>query len=323
MDASPSELAQARDRAYALFARLFQKGLTADLLPLVTEIPELADDAHLKNYDADRAGADHYELFGFNVFPYASVFLDESATLGGRVTQNILSVYHKSGFDVPLESESADHIALQLQFLAFLSAAEGEALEDGLVQVALSINQLQRQFMDEHLLTWLPAFVLAIRQQQDVFHSNLADLTLEMVLHHRADLGNDLLAPETSFSLPPAPDLLADQKTGLKEIAAYLVIPAYSGLYLSRRDITRLARSQLLPRGFGSRQQMLTNLLRSSADYDHVPALLEDIRALVAVWMQSYQSLAGSGAGRFAIVWQDRLESTDRLLSFLNKAIKN
>lgn len=323
MDASPTELAQARDRAYALFARLYEKGLTADLLPLLAEIPELVDGIHLINYDEDKAEADHYDLFGFNVFPYASVFLDERATLGGRVTQNILSVYHKSGFDVPLESESADHIALQLQFLAFLSAAEGEALGDGLVQVALSIKQLQRQFMDEHLLTWLPAFVLAIRQQGDVFHSNLADLTFEMVLHHRADLGNDLLAPETSFSLPPAPDLLADQKTGLKEIAAYLVIPAYSGLYLSRGDISRLARSQLLPRGFGSRQQMLTNLLRSAADYDHIPQLLKEIRILVAMWMQSYQVLADSRAGRFARIWLERLESTDRLLCSLNKEIEN
>jgi TorA maturation chaperone TorD len=323
LDANLTELAQARGRAYALFARLYQKGLTTDLLPLVAEIPELAEGAHLKDYDADEAAGDHYNLFGFNVFPYASVFLDESATLGGRVTQNVLSFYHKGGFDIALESESADHIALQLQFLAFLSAAEGEALEDELVHVALSIKQLQRRFMDEHLMTWLPAFVLAIRQQGDVFHRNLANLTIEMVLHHREDLGNDLLATETRFSLPPAPDILADEKTSLKDIAAYLVIPAYSGLYWSRADITRLARSQSLPRGFGSRQQMLTNLLRSAADYDQFPALLEEIRALVAMWMQSYQILADSRGEPFAKIWLERLETTDRLLSLLNKEMKN
>lgn len=321
MDASPSSLAQARNKAYSLFARVYQTGLTEDLLPLIAHIPELAEAADLNNYDADKAGSEHYNLFGFNVFPYASVFLDESATLGGPVSQKVLSCYHKSGFDVSLESESPDHIAIQLQFLAHLCAIEREGLEDDPVQVVLSINQLQRRFIDEYVLTWLPAFVMAIRQQENLFYSRLVDLTLEMVLHHREALENDLLGPEAAFALPAAPDLMADQKIGLKDIAAFLIIPAYSGLYLSRGDISRLARNHSLPRGFGSRQQMLTNLFRSAADYEHIPTLLEEIQGLVSNWRQSYLDQAGSTSMRFAGIWLDRLEGTERLLMALAEEI--
>lgn len=304
-----------------MFSRLYQTGLTEHLIPLIAQIPDLAEATDLNNYDADKAGSEHYNLFGFNVFPYASVFLDETATLGGPISQNVLSFYHGSGFDVSLESESPDHIALQLQFLAFLCAAEEEAIQDDLVQVALSINQLQRRFLDEHLLSWLPAFAPAIRQQGDRFYTRLADLTLETVLHHREALENDLLAPEAVFALPPAPDLLDDLKTGLKDIAAYLIIPAYSGLYLGRGDIIRLARNHSLPRGFGSRAQMLTNLLRSAADYDQIPTLLEEIQVLVSIWKQAYHVQMDSTSARFASIWLNRLESTEKLLRSLNKAI--
>lgn len=59
--------------------------------------------------------------------PFASVFMDGDGTLQGRTTERIRDFYRERGFDVADETEPADHIRFQLEFLAALA---GEARFD-------------------------------------------------------------------------------------------------------------------------------------------------------------------------------------------------
>ncbi len=308
---SAFQLALARSRAYRLFGRLFLDGLTEDLLPYVQAIPELAVELP-ELFDGDQAAADYQHLFGFNVFPYASIFLDPAGLLGGDITEAVFRSYRQAGFQFQESSESADHLGHELDLLAFLCGAEADAWQDALPAMIRPMADLQRDFIDGHLLPWLPPLALALRQQGQPFYVALARLTLDLVTEHRATLSP---GPAADFELPEPPDLLLDDQTGLKQIVDYLLAPVYSGLYLGRDDIGRLAKRRALPRGFGNRQQMLLNLLRSAAHYDGLEDILAALRASAAAWVAAYAEMALEPAlGPFAGVWQKRAAKTATML---------
>src|SRR5690606_13805690 len=106
----------------------------------------------------------------------------------------------------------------------------------------------QQFFLQSHLLRWAPACLLAIQQQANPFFAELAQVTLELLLAHADALARIATAP-LSF-LPPPQNILANEKTGFKEIAHFLLLPALSGIYLSRDNIAQLGRQFDLPRGF-------------------------------------------------------------------------
>jgi TorA maturation chaperone TorD len=59
--------------------------------------------------------------------PYASVYVDGDGSLQGRTTERIRDFYRERGYDVADETEPADHLRFQLDFLAALT---GEAKFD-------------------------------------------------------------------------------------------------------------------------------------------------------------------------------------------------
>ena len=315
------EKTRARSRVYRLFSYLYRRGLTGDALPIVQAIPDLASLVR-GPFDEDEAAADHYALFSLEVFPYASVFLEAEGRLGGSTADQVYRLYAHAGFQPKLDRESADHLTHELALLAFLSEAEADALEDDKQHEAERMRRRMQAFMDEHLLWWLPAFVQAVQQQSYPFYAALGRLTLDVVLDHRAALGEESRIPEERMVAEP-PDLLAEEKTGLKDIAAYLTTPAWSGLFLSRSDLARMGRGERLPRGFGSRVQTLTNLLRAAAEFDRVPPLLDALDAQADAWESFYQKLSDSGlesVEAVAQMWTNRLVTTRSLLERVRTA---
>jgi hypothetical protein len=164
--------------------------------------------------------------------------------------------------------------------------------------------------MAEHLVRWLPPFLVALQRQAGPFYQAVARLNWDVV-------GDHFQEEPDPWSLPPRPGLLADENTGLRQIAATLLAPPLSGFFLGRDAIGQLARHQTLPRGFGDRQQMLLNLLRSAAQYEQFPALLAELQAVVAGWNQAYVELAGTALATAVAVWQERLGATDAMLARL------
>lgn len=319
MDFTLDQVARARQYTYALLGRLFLEGLNDGLLSYVRAIPELTS-ALPASFNVDEVAADHQHLFGFNLFPYESIFLDTTGLLGGTVSEGVWGHYRRAGYDIDAVSTGPDHIGHELTFLAFLSSAEAEALEDNVSVVAEQMQQQQGEFLHIHVLRWLPPLVLATRQQGHAFYAALADLTLAFVHAHYAAIPS---AVEIDFQLATPPTLLDDDATGLKEIAAYLATAPYSGIYLSRDDIGRLARRQRLPRGFGSRQQMLANLMRAAVQYEVLPSLLADLQAVIGSWLAGYSDLAASypKLSPIATVWQARAGGTARMVSQMNSQL--
>lgn len=308
-------------KAYGLFDLLYREGLSARVREIVRAVPELSE-ALPEPFDPDEAAADHQHLFGFNVFPYASVFLDPDGLLGGPVAEAVGLHFRTAGFDIDLNQEGADHVGHTLAFLGFLAAAEADAWEDNRPDEAARMQAHARRFIDAHLLPWLPAFVEALQRQQVPFYPHLAGLTEALVLDHRALLGSTV---EAVHALAPPPALLDDEKTGLKDIAAYLATPPWSGFFLSRDDIGRLGRAENLPRGFGDRRLMLGNLLRAAAEYDRIEPLLAHLLSLTEAARAHYHALATSDlpiAKTVAAMWLERLDTTQQLIARIREGVE-
>ncbi|UCG25880.1 MAG: hypothetical protein JSW55_07810, partial [Chloroflexota bacterium] len=134
----------------------------------------------------------------------------------------------------------------------------------------------------------------------------------------------------SEFGRPPnseafsqaSPVLLEDDSTGLKEIAEFLLTPIYSGIYLSRDDIGRLARQQGVPRGFGDRQHLLLNLLRSAVKYEALGAVIDGLKDLAGQWEAAYADMMPSpGVGAPAASWHSRAAATVALLGQMRSGI--
>ncbi|MBW7884728.1 MAG: molecular chaperone TorD family protein, partial [Caldilineaceae bacterium] len=280
-------------------------------------------------FNADDAAATHQAVFGFNVFAYQCIFLDPSGLLGGDESDRVRRTYARAGFGVDETSDSPDHLGHELSLLAHLCGAEADAWGDGKTGVATRAQGLQAAFLDEHLLWWLPVVAETVTRQEEPFYAAVAGLIKALVVDHRLSLYQDhfeLLSQAKALhatpQLPEPPDILADPKTGLKEIAGFLLTPVYGGIYLSRDDIGRMAGAVHLPRGFGERRQMLANLLRAGAEYDQMAKIVAALGALVDTFAVAYTDygLHGARFGTIAQHWLQRLDYTRRLLAALSSA---
>jgi TorA maturation chaperone TorD len=277
---SASEQARARSRVYGIVARLLLSGLDVGTVAQLRALDGwlldgLVDGA--SEPDLDEIAAEHHACFHLGVFPYAGAFLDPCAEAGAW-SERVRGYYERAGFRPRLHEHTADHLGVELVFASFVSGAVGEALEDGRPQLAASLEELLAEFFDVCVLSWLPALVVASASLEGEFWPRVLGEVLELCAEHRARLARPV-GPAPRLGREQA--LLADARTGLRQIAEHLLTPAHSGVCLTRTDIARLGRGRELPRGFGSRLIMLDNLLRSAVDYDQLPALLEDVDTLL------------------------------------------
>ena len=262
-------------------------------------------------------GAEHYHLFVHNVFPYETIFLGDDGLLGGIITENVNAFYQRIGFQPDMD-ESADHISAELNAMAHLCFAEYDAIEDQIPHEIQRLRQLQRYFLDNHLLRWLPVFCIAIQQQEHNVYAEVVFQSFELVCNHRVYLGDDLMANGRQFELAMPPELLANEKTSLRDIASYLLTPAYTGFFLSNNDIKRIGSILRIPHGFGKRQQILTNLLRTASDYELFSEILSAFREQASDWQEQLFRMSTLPT-HIQTIWVNRLQNTIKVLNEIDK----
>ena len=314
---NPEQLARGRSYSYQLFGGLFLEGVTADRLPWIAAVESLT--AVLPHpFDPHEAAAVHYDLFSFQLHPYASLFLDADGLSGGPAADQISAAYRTADFNAAADA-APDHLGQTLLFLAHLAELEADSWQRGDAAVAQQQQTAQGQFLRRHLLPWLFPVVTAVRQQQNPFYGELAQLTLELIMSHvdAAPEGAPEGAPDNGrIPLPLAPPPFNSEEAGLREMVRYLTTPFLSGVYCGRHDIGRIARALNLPRGFGGRETMLLNLFRSGGQYETAAPLLEQLVQFAANWQTAYAEMAVAypQAAAYIQPWQNRAAQTAALL---------
>jgi putative dimethyl sulfoxide reductase chaperone len=201
----PIVQASNRSTCYSLLAHCFQPPERDQLMAdgICLKMAEC-----LKNLDleaaADQAAIMHQQLasakgielkiehaalfvgpFELKAHPYGSVYLEEGRRLMGDTTMKASSFYAASGLQLTI-SEPADHIAVELEFMHYLSFACSEAIREGACEKERELMARQLRFLEEQLWPWVPDFCAAIKSGSDItfFHA-LADCLHEFI---KADL---------------------------------------------------------------------------------------------------------------------------------------
>ncbi len=91
--------------------------------------------------------------------PYESFYLDREKKIGARVTIEVENFMKRAGVEFTKErDELADYIAIELEFMAFLCAKEGEQWRAGDKEVALIYLNIERDFLKNHMGKWIEPF---------------------------------------------------------------------------------------------------------------------------------------------------------------------
>lgn len=211
-------LCESRSETYSFLARLFREEVDEALLAQLndTDYPVssgngLMDEGYYQiakylsnawvdplmklSVDYTRAflgsGIDTYSA----AYPFESVYTSEKRLLMSDARDEVLAIYRSCGLE---KSESwtvgEDHVAVELEFMGVLAHRAAKALRAGDEERAFSLINTQRNFMDDHLASWVPVFLSDTRRFADTtFYQGVANVT-EGFLEEDAALLADLVA---------------------------------------------------------------------------------------------------------------------------------
>ncbi len=242
--------AAARSRLYALLSRCVLEGPTDAVRDAIADLPALSEG--WPDGDADARAALHHAVFGLQTFPYESVFVSEDGLLGGAAPEAVVAAYAESGLPARPRDVEPDHLAVELSNLAWLAAAEADALADALPDEAARVRAVAARFLHTHLLRWLPMLAVALRPWP--WHATVAELAVELALTQ---------TEPPRWALPPEPP---PPLSPPRRCAGWWTVPARAGFLLTAHAIDRLSADLGIPRGFGSRTDRLENLLCGALD---------------------------------------------------------
>ncbi len=112
-------------------------------------------------------------------YPHESVYTSEKRLLMQDARAEVLAIYRANGLDKSSSwKEGEDHVAVELEFMRIMNMRTATALRGGDMDKAYSRVATQRNFLSEHICTWVPVFTEDMRTFSDtLFYQGLADLT--------------------------------------------------------------------------------------------------------------------------------------------------
>lgn len=202
----PKGLAENRENIYGLLARLYRaevdQGLLDDLGRLSFPRPTAGRDvpqawaeglgllaAWLEGRGpgaVKELAVDYARVFlgagisdGRAAFPYESVYTSPERLIMQDARDQVAALYRERGLGVAEGSnEPEDHLAFELEFMAYLCRKGRLAVQEGREAEADALVAGQRAFIEAHLLNWIPAFCADVEQYAETdFYRAVAKMT--------------------------------------------------------------------------------------------------------------------------------------------------
>jgi TorA maturation chaperone TorD len=122
--------------------------------------------------------------------PFEGLMLLHETELLGEWARAVAKFMADVGYRVAPESgEAADHIAVELSFLADLAHREGAALEAGDDALATQARQIQTDFLERHIGRWVDKFTKRVRSHSDTaFYPAMARLAADFIASEQGTL---------------------------------------------------------------------------------------------------------------------------------------
>jgi hypothetical protein len=162
---------------------------------------------------------EHTSVVVFQAYPYASVYLGAEGMLGGEARDRIAGFWRALGSEPPPDP---DQLSLLLAALAALP---------------LEPVSLRNALFWEHIASWMPPYLAALRRIGGPFHAAWAQLATDVCTELAADLGPPIRPP---LALRAAADLVR-QPDSLDQLLTTLLAPVRTGIVLVRDDLARAA----------------------------------------------------------------------------------
>jgi TorA maturation chaperone TorD len=203
-------VSETRQAVYSFLSRMYARELTKDDLRELaakkdfwlnlantpeaqgTEMSEGAKELAGFESSLNVAGLDQVELelkveyaglflgvFHGPAHPSESAYENPGHLVMQRPRDEVLEIYRSMGAEkVDKFMEPEDHVAVELQFMSFLSEKTGNALREGKQSEAEKYLEVQRRFLDEHLVKWVPKLVADIMKgSEHAFYRSVAKIT--------------------------------------------------------------------------------------------------------------------------------------------------
>lgn len=249
--------------------------------------------------------ADEYtELFLFQLYPYASVYLGTEGMLGGEARDRIAGFWRALGQTPTVEP---DHLSVMLAFYARLCELE---TNEGDARRCESWRGARKAFLWEHMLSWLPVYLSKLNELASPFYQRWSELLSETLDEEAATIGRQESLP---LHLRESSGLIDLREGAFAEFLQSVLTPARSGMILTRADLSRAARALNLGLRIGERKFVLRALFDQDAH-----ATLAWLGAEAAEWRERHKNLRGV-LGDVALVWEERAAAAATLLETLRQ----
>lgn len=187
-----------RTALYAMISRLMMAEIDCAFLDAIESNESIL--ALFPNYQtwekrfeisSEKLIGEHYNvdfanLFLLDLIPYESFYTRDDQMIESGGDNPVIELYNDYGFRVELDKArvvSPDHIGVELEFMYMLCMAQQRAFEADDKEGICELMEVQRAFLQEHLLEWAPLFLInAKKESRTPLYHDGAELTLEFLL---------------------------------------------------------------------------------------------------------------------------------------------
>lgn len=246
--------------------------------------------------------SEYTEIFLFQLYPYASVYLGEEGMIGGEARDRVAGFWRALAQTPPREP---DHLALMLALYASLCGMEEDETD---ARKRSGLRNARKTFLWEHLLSWLPVYLDKLNEIATPFYLKWSKVLLQSLAEEVEIVGEQ---EQLSLHLRERVELVDPREGETEKFLQSLLTPARSGIILTRADLQRAARSLSLGSRLGERLFILKALFGQDA-------------ARVLAWLaqetSKWTALHSKRArvfGDTAKVWEEKSKATSKLLKQL------
>jgi hypothetical protein len=246
--------------------------------------------------------AAHTDLFAFQLWPFASVYLGSEGAIGGEARDRVAGFWRALGESPPPEP---DHLAMLLGRCAAL--ADQESAEADPARRAL-LRHSRKALFWEHLGCWVFAYLDKMDEIGPPFYQAWARLLRAALIDAAREAGPPDRLPLHLREAAPLPDPRAQ---GFEAFLGGLLAMARSGVLLTKADLARAGNALGLAVRVGDRRVLLRTFLAQDAG-----ATLEWLAAEAEHWAARHERSRDISAA-IAGFWSGRARTSTALLRAL------
>lgn len=199
---------KARANIYALISRVLLQELDEKMLQTIKNDKNILDffptlkewkpfnEVQNSKLLEEYLNPDFVNLSLLHLIPYETFYTREDQKIETGGANPVTDMYSAYNFMVDYEAAraiSADHIGVELEFMHHLAEAELKALEDDDKEAVKALQEIQKEFLDKHLLKWAPLYLINVKYEaRTPLYYDIADMALEFILSDNEYLQKEL-----------------------------------------------------------------------------------------------------------------------------------